>query len=176
MHVPRARDVKVQLRVEFEHTKRTLIRRYDTKAEFLVTRLPGYPPSCQKSKILPGAGDAFPLPDWPAGAAPAGQERVSGVLCDVFREESGDTVTELYVDAATSHPVRARVSSYEPGSAARAAKPDITYDVVEFEAKAPPESAFHLPDDHEGGIKACERRPHDIGFPYVHLFHTVLRA
>ena len=164
-----------RLRVEFLHTKRTLIRRYDTEEEFLITRLPGFPTECQKSKVMP-KGSTMPLPDWPAGAKHLGQEKIGEKLCNAYREQVGDITLDLYLDAKTHAPVRARVSTTDRKSSPPTTEPDVTYDVVELEEGPVPVDAFALPDDHVGGVKACERRPHDIGFPYVHLFHYVLRA
>jgi hypothetical protein len=103
-----------------------------------------------------------------------GVEKLAGRQCERWREHLGSQVVDWHVDVTTGAPVRVQVGTVEQTDALTV--PDVTYDVLQFDATSPPESAFHLPQDVSGGEGACERQPNDIGFPYVHFFHHFYHA
>mmetsp|Transcript_13277 Transcript_13277/g.22426 ORF Transcript_13277/g.22426 Transcript_13277/m.22426 type:complete len:227 (+) Transcript_13277:154-834(+) len=160
-----------RFRAEFRHTKRTAIRRYDQKKEFLITRVDEIT-QCRTSKLK----DAMPAPEWPSKATYEGSEMVLGQMCDHWREDFGTQQVDLFFKEGTNVPVRVQVETVETEKPVRLTSPDVTYDMFDFKAGAPAASKFNMPKDVKGGEETCERQPNDIGFPYVHFFHYYYRV
>lgn len=160
-----------RFRAEFEHTNRTVIRRYDQGKEFLVTRVDEFI-DCRKSKVR----ESMPAPSLPKEAFYVGEDFVLKEKCDHWQEDFGTLQVDVYFSITTGALVRVQVETVEKTEPVRLTVPDLTYDVFDFEEGSPDEELFGLPADVKGGEEGCERQPNDIGFPYVHVFHHYYRA
>eukprot|EP00899_Mesostigma_viride_P027957 jgi/Mesvir1/8346/Mv12606-RA.1 len=164
-----------RFRAEFEHTMRTVIRRYDQGMEYLVTRIPEEKVVlCRSSKLK----EPMPTPEFPPldSARYSGRTRINGHDADHWEEDLGSIIIDTYFDVKTGAAIRAQIETVEQREPVRLSVPDVTYDVTEMTIGPPPEAVFALPADVKGGESSCERQPNDIGFPYIHFFHHYYRV
>ena len=82
-------------------------------------------------------------------------------------------------------PLRLTTEAVESTSPVRTTTPLMTYDFYRFEPGAQPEEAFRMQGsstspvfgtDTALAIGECDRVVQDMGFPYIHFFHTYFYA
>ena len=159
---------------------KSYVRRYDLGHEWMVTEIRSTK-ECQKSRLR----EAMPAPAFPERFIYMGQTRVRGKLCDHWREDHGEETVEYFQTADTGVPLRLTTEAVESTSPVRTTTPLMTYDFYRFEPGPQPEEAFRMQGsstspvfgtETELAIGECDRVVQDMGFPYIHFFHTYFYA
>ena len=159
---------------------KSYVRRYDLGHEWMVTEIRSTK-ECQKSRLR----EAMPAPAFPERFIYVGQTRVRGQLCDHWREDHGEETVEYFEAVDTRVPLRLTTEAVESTSPERVTTPLMTYDFYRFEPGPQPDEAFRMLSsstsgvfgtDGELAIGECERVVQDMGFPYIHFFHTYFYA
>ena len=108
-----------------------------------------------------------------------------GKLCDHWREDHGEETVEYFETVDTHLPLRLTTEAVESVSPERVTTPLMTYDFYRFEPGPQPDEAFRMLSssqssvfgtDAQLAIGDCERVVQDMGFPYIHFFHTYFYA
>ena len=126
------------------------------------------------------------MPRYPDSFVYLGQARVRGKLCDHWREDLGEETVEYFETADEHIPLRLTTEAVNlDAGPERVTTPLMTYDFSRFEAAPPDEALFKMASSTTSSIFAgpaaleiadCERVVQDMGFPYIHFFHTYYYA
>lgn len=159
---------------------KSFVRRYDLGFEWMVMQIRDTK-ECQKSKLR----EAMPMPRYPDRFIYLGQARVRGQLCDHWREDLGEETVEYFETADEHVPLRLTTEAIDlEAGPERVTTPLMTYDFSRFESGPPDEALFKMASSTTSSIFTsptaleiadCERVVQDMGFPYIHFFHTCAR-
>ncbi len=147
----------------FEAAK-TYIRRYDEKQEYMVRPEPIE--DCKRSYL----GEVMPFPVVP-DVTFAGEETVSGILCNHYIHIDVDTKVDVFMAKDTGGPVRLLQSSIDPDNASGEATAVLSYEYSNVQLGVPSIDMFDLPSPYT--YTSCDNQIG--GFPYLHIFHYFVK-
>jgi hypothetical protein len=141
--------------------KKTIIRRYDEKAEYMIRPAPI--DDCKRSYL----GEKMPFPSIP-DATFAGEVLVGEDLCQHFIHVDMDTQIHVYFKKETGAPAMlVQEELFRDGSTV----PMLTYRYTDVVLGPQDDELFELPEPYTHS--SCDNQVG--GFPYLHVFHYFVK-